>query len=148
MKGVKQDNQLANLDSIERQKEFTLPPPMDPAKNLKEHVDEWFSLGDSLFASGQEPIALGYYKWITEVDPNNARAWRMLGLSCLVCLGSERHALAALSKATELDPSDGEAARALADLNGRLARNPRLLDQGEQEWNEILRDVADRLKDA
>ena len=124
-----------------------MPPPMSSAKNLKEHVAEWFSLGDSLFASGQEPIALGYYEWIIEVEPNNARAWRMLGMSCLACLGSERHALAALRKATELDPSDDEAARALADLNRRLARNPRLLDQGKQEFDEITRELADRLKD-
>lgn len=91
-----------------------------------------------MFRDGMEPMAVGYYQWITEVQPTNARAWKMLGRCCLVSLGGEANALQALRKAVELDPADAEARSALASLERQLAVNPNLLDQGKRQWDELL----------
>jgi len=120
--------------------------PVDPNKPVDRQVSEWFAQGDLLFEHGQEPLAAGYYQWITEVEPANARAWRMLGLCCLTGLGGERNALRALQKAVALDPYDEQARGALENLQRRLAQNPYLLDKGERQFREITDEFLARAR--
>lgn len=107
----------------------------------RRNISKWFALGDGLFYQDKEPLAAGFYQRITQVDPQNARAWRQLGLCCLANLGGKRYALKALRTAWKLDPSDEQTRGALQKLQRKLAANPHIVDQGQRKFNELTKDI-------
>jgi Flp pilus assembly protein TadD len=86
-----------------------------------------------------EPTAIVHLRRVTDLRPDDAAAWRDLGLA-LLAVGESEEAAGSLDRALQLDPEDEVAAINLAHV--AFARGDR--DRGVR----LLREVADRTSDA
>ncbi|MFV1958393.1 MAG: tetratricopeptide repeat protein [Planctomycetota bacterium] len=77
-------------------------------------------LGEAAGQTGAEEAAVAAYRLATEVDPDDAAAWKYLG-TFLGRLGRVKEALEALGESVRLDPRDQEAAKLRKNLAAERA---------------------------
>jgi tetratricopeptide (TPR) repeat protein len=110
-------------------------------RGLERHPDDL----ELLVLAGQAGLELGaptaivHLRRVTDLRPDDAAAWRNLGLA-LLAVGEPEDAAASLDRAMQLDPEDEVAAVNLAHV--AFAGGDR--DRGVR----LLRDVAERTSDA
>jgi cytochrome c-type biogenesis protein CcmH/NrfG len=109
-------------------------------KRLKIHVlflAAWLFLGgigdvfcsedltaaEALFEEGDHKACLRHLKGVTEEDPDNLRAWVLMG-RCYGELKKDRKAVKAYEKALKIDPAQEEALFGLAMSYARLDKRP------------------------
>jgi Flp pilus assembly protein TadD len=110
-------------------------------RGLEHHPDdvELLALAGRAGLELGEPTAVPHLRRVTELRPDEAAAWRGLGLA-LLAVGGTEDAAAALDRAMQLDPDDEVAAVNLAHV--AFSRGDR--DRGVR----LLREVAERTSDA